>query len=111
LLVLHVGYLWLSVAFLRLGCSIVEPELVAQRAALQALIARAVRAMTLAVICDSLGHTGQVIETDCAALTIYLTVSMEARLPVAAPLATDPACRPPGEQWRSLEPRLGPIRA
>ena len=89
-LVLHLGYLWLAAAFLMLGCSILEPEVMPQSAALHALTAGAVGTMTLAVMTRAtLGHTGHAIETDRVTLAIYLAVSAGALLRVAAPLAPD----------------------
>ena len=89
-LILHLGYLWLAVAFLMLGCSILEPEVMPQSVALHALTAGAFGTMTLAVMTRaSLGHTGHAIKTDRATLAIYVAVSAGALLRVAAPLAPD----------------------
>ena len=71
-----------------LGCSILEPEVMPQSAALHALTAGAVGTMTLAVMTRAtLGHTGHAIQTDRTTLAIYLAVSAGALLRVAAPLA------------------------
>ena len=87
-LILHLGYLWLATALLMLGCSILEPEMMPQSAALHALTAGAIGTMTLAVMTRaSLAHTGHPIETDRFTLAIYLAVSAGALLRVAARLA------------------------
>ena len=84
-LILHLGYLWLSAAFLLLGWSIVDPIAMPHSAALHALTAGAVATMTLAVMTRaSRGHTGRAIETDAATLLIYAFVTAGALLRVAA---------------------------
>jgi uncharacterized protein involved in response to NO len=89
-LALHLGYLWLAVALLMLGCPILEPAVMPGSAALHALTAGAIGNMTLAVMTRAtLGHTGHAIETDRTTRLIYLAVSAGALLRVAAPLAPD----------------------
>lgn len=88
--ILHVGYLWLSVALLMLGLTALAPQLLPASAALHALTAGAVATMTLAVMTRATrGHTGRPIETDAATLCIYLLVTVGALLRVAAPLLAD----------------------
>jgi uncharacterized protein involved in response to NO len=85
LLILHVGYGWLSLSLVLLGLGILPPA-VPLSAALHALTAGAVGTMTLAVMTRaSLGHTGRAIETDAWINAIYLAVSIGAVLRVAAP--------------------------
>ena len=89
-LILHLGYLWLAVSLLLLGCSILAPDTMPQSSALHALTAGAIATMTLAVMTRaSRGHTGRVIEADPATLAIYIMVSIGALLRVLAPLLPD----------------------
>ena len=89
-LILHLGYLWLSGAFILLGLSILWPAIVPASAGLHALTAGAIGTMTLAVMTRaSLGHTGHAIATDRTTLAIYSAVTAGAVLRVAAPFAPD----------------------
>ncbi len=89
-LVLHMGYLWLGIAFLMLGCSILDPAVMPQSSALHALTAGAIATMTLAVMTRaSRAHTGRAAETDAATLLIYASVTASALLRVLAPLLPD----------------------
>lgn len=88
--ILHVGYLWLAVAFGLLGASVLWPTAVAPDSAMHALAAGAIGTMTLAVMTRaSLGHTGRAIGADTATLVIYLLVNAGAAVRVAAPLFGD----------------------
>lgn len=90
LLILHVGYGWLALAFSLLGLSALAPETVPHAAALHALTAGAVGTMTLAVMTRaSLGHTGRQIDADRYVVAMYVMVSAGAVLRVAAPFAGD----------------------
>lgn len=90
LLVLHLGYGWLTASFALLGLAIMLPEAIPHSAALHALTAGAVGTMTLAVMTRaSLGHTGRVIVADRAVVAMYAMVSAGATLRVAAPFAGD----------------------
>ncbi|MYZ49225.1 NnrS family protein [Rhizobiales bacterium L72] len=87
-LVLHLGALWLGIAFVLLGLSAVFPSEVPAGAALHALTAGAIATMTLAVMTRAtLGHTGRPIETGSTTLAIYVLVTLGACLRVAAPFA------------------------
>lgn len=89
LFILHVGYMWLAVALLLLGASILGPA-IPPTAALHALTAGAIGTMTLAVMTRaSLGHTGREIRADPFVVAMYLAVIMGAALRVVAPLALD----------------------
>jgi uncharacterized protein involved in response to NO len=89
LLVLHVGYGWLAIAFLLLGASRFTAA-VPESAALHALTAGAIGTMTLAVMTRaSLGHTGRQIIADRATLAVYFAVTAGAVLRVSAPFAGD----------------------
>ena len=84
-LVLHLGYGWLALSVLLLGCSIVWASL-PHSAAIHALTAGAVGTMTLAIMTRaSLGHTGREIKADGWTLAIYAAVTLGAGLRVAAP--------------------------
>lgn len=86
-LILHLGYLWIAVSLLLLGCAILAPDTMPQSSALHALTAGAIATMTLAVMTRaSRGHTGRAIEADPATLAIYALVSVGALLRVLAPL-------------------------
>jgi uncharacterized protein involved in response to NO len=89
-LVLHLGYLWLSAALLGLGVAVVIPELVPPSSAIHALTAGAVGTMTLAVMTRATrGHTGRSIVADRATIAIYLLVTLGAALRTAAPYFDD----------------------
>ena len=88
-LVLHLGYGWLSISLMLLGLSDLT-NLVPTTAALHALTAGAIGTMTLAVMTRaSLGHTGREIRADVWIQAIYVAVTAGAVLRVAAPLAPD----------------------
>ena len=85
-LVLHVGYGWLAVAFALLGLASVAG--VPESAALHALTAGAIGTMTLAVMTRaSLGHTGREIVADRSVVASYAAVTAGAILRVSAPFA------------------------
>jgi uncharacterized protein involved in response to NO len=89
-LVLHLGYLWLAGALVLLGCSILEPAIVPQSAALHALTAGAVGTMTLAIMTRaSRGHTGHSIVADGVTVAMYVLVTVGAALRIAAPFLPD----------------------
>ena len=86
-LILHVGYLWLAVALLLLGASVLA-DAIPVSSAIHALTAGAIGTMTLAVMTRaSLGHTGRPIVADRYVVAIYLAVTLGAALRVAAPFA------------------------
>jgi uncharacterized protein involved in response to NO len=86
-LILHVGYGWLSVALCLLGLSALTPA-VPYSSAIHALTAGAIGTMTLAVMTRaSLGHTGRAIVADRSVVAMYLFVTAGAVLRVAAPFA------------------------
>ena len=86
-LVLHLGYLWLAVALLLLGFSILLPASVPASSAIHALTAGAVGTMTLAVMTRAtLGHTGRTVASDSRTNTLYALVTLGALFRVAAPL-------------------------
>lgn len=88
-LILHLGYGWLALSVLLLGCSVIW-AFVPQSAAIHALTAGAVGTMTLGVMTRaSLGHTGREIMADGWTLAIYAAVTLGALLRVAAALALD----------------------
>jgi len=82
-LILHVGYGWLVMAFLFIGIGIVYPALVAQSDALHALTIGAIGMMTMAVMTRAtLGHTGRQLKANALTKLLYgfLFVSAVVRL-------------------------------
>jgi uncharacterized protein involved in response to NO len=91
LLVLHVGYGWLSLGLLLLGLSRLL-NILPPTAAVHALTAGAVGTMTLAVMTRaSLGHTGRPLRAGLGTRTIYVLITLAAVLRVLSPLAGDEA--------------------
>ena len=84
-LILHVGYGWLSLALLILGGATLEFGL-KPADAVHALTTGAVGAMTLAVMTRaSLGHTGRPKQADSMTIAIYILVNLGALLRVFGP--------------------------
>ncbi len=74
--VLHLGYLWLAIAFTLMGLSILMPTLIAPSTALHALTTGAVGTMTLAVMTRACrGHTGRPLKADALSCGIYLSIT------------------------------------
>ena len=89
LLILHVGYGWLSLGLLLLGFNRLTDMLPAT-AALHALTVGAVGTMTLAVMTRaSLGHTGRPLSAGPATKAIYGLITVAALLRILSPLAGD----------------------
>ncbi len=79
--VLHLGYLWLALAFTLMGVAIVAPELMPPSAAVHALTTGAVGTMTLAVMTRATrGHTGRALHADGISIGIYLCITSAAVL-------------------------------
>lgn len=84
-LVLHLGYGWLVIALLALGCSIIGLGLDTAEA-VHALTTGAVGVMTLAVMTRaSLGHTGRPRHAGSLTVVIYILVTLGALLRVLGP--------------------------
>jgi len=82
---LHVGYGWLALSMLVLGCALLGIGL-AKEDAVHALTTGAVGTMTLAVMTRaSLGHTGRPKHAGPATVCIYVLVSLGATLRVFGP--------------------------
>ncbi len=82
---LHVGYGWLVLSMLLLGCARLGIGL-AKEDAVHALTTGAVGAMTLAVMTRaSLGHTGRPKQADPATVCVYVLVILGAALRVFGP--------------------------
>jgi uncharacterized protein involved in response to NO len=89
LLILHVGYGWLSLGLLLLGLNRFTDMLPAT-AALHALTVGAVGTMTLAVMTRaSLGHTGRPLSAGPATKAIYGLITSAAVLRILSPFAGD----------------------
>jgi uncharacterized protein involved in response to NO len=83
--ILHLGYLWLVLALLALGTSVLAPDLMPPSPALHALTTGAVGTMTLAIMTRAtLGHTGRALTSDLGTKAIYTLVTLGAALRVAA---------------------------
>lgn len=88
--ILHIGYLWLAVAFVLLGLAALTPDLVEPQMALHGLTAGAIGTMTLAIMTRaSLGHTGADLTADKATVAIYLLATVGAALRTFAAAASD----------------------
>ncbi len=86
LLALHLAYLWLPAGFLLLGIAVLFPALPVP-AALHALTAGAIGAMTLAVMTRaSLGHGGRPLHAGPGTVTIFVLVHAGALMRVLSPL-------------------------
>jgi len=85
LAVLHLGYLWLPLAFALFALAILAPGLVTPQQPLHALGAGAIGLMTLAVMTRaSLGHSGRALAADGATTLAYLLVILGAASRVLA---------------------------
>jgi uncharacterized protein involved in response to NO len=85
-LVLHVGYAWLALAFFLIGLSILLPAAIPSSAGIHALTAGAFGVMTLAVMTRaSLGHTGRPLTASPSVSLVYLLVNAAAAMRVLSP--------------------------
>ncbi len=86
LLVLHLGYGWLILAMLLMGCAILGFGGIQPTAALHALSVGAVGTMTLGVMARAtLGHSGRALTADRGTTVIIGAITLSALLRVAAP--------------------------
>lgn len=84
--ILHLSYAWLPLGLFLLGLSSFTPA-IPSSAALHALSAGAMAAMTLAVMTRAtLGHTGHALRADRKTVAIYALVTSGAALRLVAPL-------------------------
>ncbi len=84
--ILHIAYLWLAVALLLLGSTILAPGLFAGASALHALTAGAVGQLTMAVMTRATrGHSGRPLEADSATVLIYACIFVGAMLRLVLP--------------------------
>jgi uncharacterized protein involved in response to NO len=85
LIILHIGYGWLTVALFALSLAIFAPTVLNFSSALHALTAGAIGVMTTAVMTRAiLGHTGRALTADKGTIAIYILVNLGAILRVAA---------------------------
>lgn len=83
--ILHVGYLWLVLAFAMLGVAAVGVEMISAATALHGLSAGAIGTMTLGVMTRaSLGHTGMPLTANRTTIMIYALVTIGAVVRVLA---------------------------
>lgn len=88
-LILHLGYLWLPIAFVLMGAAVLAPSAIPPSAALHALTAGAMGTMTLAVMTRAtLGHTGRPRTADVWTVIIYALVLFGALVRVTGPALT-----------------------
>lgn len=86
-LILHVGYLWLTLGLTLTGAAVLAPEVVTASAGIHALTAGAIGVMTLAVMTRaSRGHTGRPLTAGRAGVIIYWLVNVAALTRVAGGL-------------------------
>ena len=84
-LILHVGYGWLVIAFLLMGWSLLTPETIPWSSALHALTGGAVGTMTIAIMSRAgLGHAGLPLVVTPATLLAYILIFCGATLRVLA---------------------------
>lgn len=87
--ILHLGYVWLGLALLLLGASVLTP-LVPRPAGIHALSAGAIGVTCLAVMCRaSRGHTGRPLTADRATVAIFAAINLAALLRVVAAFIPD----------------------
>jgi len=87
LLVLHIGYGFVPLGALLLGCSIIWPQLVPASGALHAWTTGAMGLMTLAIMTRaSLGHTGRDTASNPGTTMIYGAMIVAALVRIAAPI-------------------------
>ena len=85
-LVLHVGYAWLALAFFLIGLSTLVPAVIPGAAGTHALTAGAFGVMTLAVMTRaSLGHTGRPLAASGGVSLVYLLVNAAAAMRTLSP--------------------------
>ncbi|NIA71833.1 NnrS family protein [Pelagibius litoralis] len=91
LLVLHIAFAWLPLAFALFALSILAPDHVSGQQALHALGAGGIGMMTLAVMTRAaLGHSGQALQAGAATSAAYVLVFLGAAARVAADWTTEP---------------------
>jgi len=84
---LHLGFAWVPLGLGLLGASVLWPATIPAAAAIHALSAGAIGAMTLAVMTRAtLGHTGRALAADRLTGAVYLLVALAALARVAAAL-------------------------
>ena len=87
-LILHIAYAWIPVAFLLMGAAILWPDLLTSAHALHALTAGAAGQLTLAIMTRaSLGHSGKTLHAGPGTALAYLLVFLGAALRVCLPFA------------------------
>ncbi len=84
-LILHIGYLWLTLWFGLTGLAILSPETFTPSSALHALTAGAIGTMTMAIMTRAiLGHSGRTLTAGRATQFIYALITSGAFLRVFA---------------------------
>lgn len=85
-LILHIAYFWIPVAFGSIGLAILRPDILTSPQALHALTAGAMGQLTLAIMTRaSLGHCGRDLRAGTGTMLIYLFVFFGALLRIVLP--------------------------
>ena len=85
-LVLHIAYFWIPVAFGLMGLAILQPNILTSTQALHALTAGAMGQLTMAIMTRaSLGHCGRELRAGIGTIVIYLLVFIGALLRIVLP--------------------------
>jgi uncharacterized protein involved in response to NO len=88
--ILHIGYLWLTVALLLLGAQVILPQWFPGTMGIHALTAGAAGVLPIAVMTRAtLGHTGRQLSAGRATTAIYLLIILGALIRVLAPYSGD----------------------
>lgn len=86
LLILHIGYAWVAVAFLLNGAAVLWPNIFSKISGLHAIGTGAIGVMTLAIMTRAtLGHTGQPLRSDLPTVFIFILVNLAALTRVVTP--------------------------
>lgn len=90
-LILHIGYAFVPLGFVAIGCAILAPTTMPTSAALHAWTAGAIGVMTLAVMTRaSLGHVGRPLHATSGTVFVYACAVAAAVLRIAAGIGPAP---------------------
>ena len=90
LLVLHVGYGWIPLAFGSMAAGIIWPDHVPPSAGIHALTVGAIATMTLAVMSRAIrGHSGRSLTAGRIATLVFIAITIAALVRVGAPFHGD----------------------
>ena len=87
--ILHIAYAWIPVAFALMGLAILRPDSLTAAHALHALTTGAVGQLTMAVMTRaSLGHCGKELRAGVGTVIIYILIFLGAALRIGLPFST-----------------------